>query len=465
MRSERPHAIRTAERPLRKIRTENLLQTGDFRRPTFTIEDVPPEDSLATSLKARRLAGGFSLRGLAERAGVSKSALGAWEAGINEPSLPELDAVLGVYGASPDERRAILARMTAPRARRELRRSPGREDAPETVAWTLVALRLRRGLSPEGMASRLGVDPATVWRWERGDIVPTPARCEAILLALDAPENEREALLRATGGPPREGRPPLDLAAAEALLDDANWGALESDPFPALRALGLVADLWPLASASPRAERLYRVACARLAGLMTAGYGCYEAATPFAHRALAGGAHLSPRLTVWSVQAIAQGLAERGGEEGTEAARAFLREWTPRLEGDAHCANWCRRTVAWFTSDLGDHDAALRLSSEACRRERAIGADVPNADFDHARLLLRMGRADEALALLPGERDEAPLQMALDAVAWADAFLTTGDLDGAERAYARARAFAGVHTLPGVRRSLVRIGRRLDERL
>jgi transcriptional regulator with XRE-family HTH domain len=58
----------------------------------------------------------LTLEQAAQAAGLSRSAVNRWETGVNQPRLAELNALLEALGASPQQKRAAIAQMDAPRA-------------------------------------------------------------------------------------------------------------------------------------------------------------------------------------------------------------------------------------------------------------------------------------------------------------------------------------------------------------
>ena len=421
-----------------------------------------PDETLAAYLRRERLARGLSLRGLAERAGVSKSALGAWEGGANLPSLPELDAVLGVYGAAPEERLGLLRLVDAPRARREVRRAEAGPFglAPATSGAVLRTMRTRRGLSLSELSRTLGVDVSTIGRWERGDVWPAPERLLEVLDALDAHPAEREALLGTDGG----RRPSPDLEGIEAFLYEfrhVGWGKSHA-PFVELRLIGIVADLWPLVPLSPVAERLYRDACAFLAHWFLMNHGALDEAVPYARRALAGDdGTLSPTQVAWPIHILAKGVAAQG-RRGPADAIEYLRGWLPRTEDDLRIAAWYRRDIAEFVAATGEIDAALALSSEAIKTTILADESPSQAECDHARLLIQAGRAEEALPLLPPLYRSLPLSDAGMALTWTEALFAVSERDEAHRCLDHARRLIEDHAITGLRPQLKTLTRRLE---
>ena len=66
---------------------------------------------LGQYLRQLRKARGLTLEQAAEAAGLSRSAVNRWETGVNQPRLPELNALLGALGA--DAQRSVLRRGCA----------------------------------------------------------------------------------------------------------------------------------------------------------------------------------------------------------------------------------------------------------------------------------------------------------------------------------------------------------------
>jgi transcriptional regulator with XRE-family HTH domain len=87
---------------------------------------------------------------VAEKLGVTESCIWNWENNATSPTFPHWPALVEFLGYNP-------------------------LPQPPTLAERLVQDRKIRGLSQEEMARRLGVDPSTLARWERGARVP-PSR-------------------------------------------------------------------------------------------------------------------------------------------------------------------------------------------------------------------------------------------------------------------------------------------------
>ena len=51
-----------------------------------------------------------------------------------------------------------------------------------------------RGISQKAMAERLGVDPGTLWKWERGICEPKNEFLRRVQAEIEAPDCDREML-------------------------------------------------------------------------------------------------------------------------------------------------------------------------------------------------------------------------------------------------------------------------------
>src|SRR5438128_27725 len=127
-------------------------------------------------LRQLRKAQKLTLEEAAQKAGVGRVTLNRWETGAQKPRVKELESLLSALAASPTQRRKALAleerlpqveRVAVIRAAEQqgLGPMPHRGDL-------LRAMRLRRGLSLEAVAERLGVTTRTLRRWESAEVWP-----------------------------------------------------------------------------------------------------------------------------------------------------------------------------------------------------------------------------------------------------------------------------------------------------
>ena len=111
--------------------------------------------TIGDHLRKRRLDLGLLQRQIAEGIGIDTSTLTNWELNRTEPEIRFLPGIFRFLGFDP-------------------------RPAPESLAERLVACRTGRGLSRVAAARLLGVDPATLWRWESGRRLPGRAYLERV---------------------------------------------------------------------------------------------------------------------------------------------------------------------------------------------------------------------------------------------------------------------------------------------
>jgi transcriptional regulator with XRE-family HTH domain len=96
-------------------------------------------------LKKRRLDLSLTQKEVARELGVNFRTYENWEQGKYEPEVRFFPALIRFLGFDP----------TPP---------------PATFGERIAAARRRDGLSQRELARRLGLDPATVWAWETGQV-------------------------------------------------------------------------------------------------------------------------------------------------------------------------------------------------------------------------------------------------------------------------------------------------------
>jgi site-specific DNA recombinase len=110
---------------------------------------IPTEPhSIGDHIRTRRLGLKMFQREVAEQLGVNKISVFNWETNTSTPEIRYMPAIIDFLGYDP-----------LPQA--------------NTVAEQLVRQRTSLGLSQKESAERLGVDPGTLAKWERGDREPT----------------------------------------------------------------------------------------------------------------------------------------------------------------------------------------------------------------------------------------------------------------------------------------------------
>ena len=136
----------------------------------------PPEypktlEKLGDHLRKARLDRGLLQKLVAEQLGVNATTITNWELGRTPPDLPFIPKILQFLGYTPWD------------------------GKPRNLGQRLKALRWTLGMTQEDMARRLGMDPTTLARWERGGKGPTARKFRWCV----------ETILLLTGGPTGTG--------------------------------------------------------------------------------------------------------------------------------------------------------------------------------------------------------------------------------------------------------------------
>jgi transcriptional regulator with XRE-family HTH domain len=116
-------------------------------------------NTLGDHLLRRRLTMKLLQRQVAEQLGVDKTSIHNWETNRTKPGLEYMPAIIQFLGYNP---------------------------LPPADGWAdrLVQCRTVLGLTQKESAKRIGVDPSTLARWERGEREPTGAFTARVLLFL-----------------------------------------------------------------------------------------------------------------------------------------------------------------------------------------------------------------------------------------------------------------------------------------
>ena len=165
-----------------------------FQRSSDAERDM--NDTAGGILRQWRQARGISLNGLAQKAGIGKATLSAWENDRAQPRLTELAAACDALNLTAGERQEILRRLDAPRAVQVLRQSEA--GSPPVGGDLLRAMRLRQGRTQRDVAGQIGVSQATLAKWERSDDWPAAERLQALCLVLRAHPRRVPRTLRRT---------------------------------------------------------------------------------------------------------------------------------------------------------------------------------------------------------------------------------------------------------------------------
>lgn len=112
--------------------------------------DAYPKEikSLGDHLRTARLDRGLLQKDVARLIGVTVLTITNWERNATEPELRFMPTIIDFLGAYHEPR-------------------------PDSLPRRLVAARRAMGLSQREAARRMGVDPSTLARWERGERLPS----------------------------------------------------------------------------------------------------------------------------------------------------------------------------------------------------------------------------------------------------------------------------------------------------
>lgn len=425
---------------------------------------------LGKFLRELRSSRQVSLSQVAGKAGVAKSTLSKWEKGLFLPRLPEVDAVLDVLNASPEERRQTIQLIDAPRALIHLRqatRSVANEadinlaDVP-AGGDLLRAMRLRHGKTVDEVAQALGVSGRSIRGWERSDSWPTTEHLHSLCFQLGAAPKELEALL--TAGPWLPVPPALTDTASDLEIKLHIYDLAYSLYDPAAEALRDLSYLATEAFLAPRALRqpATRVHLAELYAYYALWLGDnhrYRESARYAERVLdlTRREEMPSHIGFRGALTLARSLVFGGERPATTAGAARGRTLlapvvTKGPDLDNINKAWGLRQIAEFLALEGKMDTALELSTQAValveKNEDPIEARLRR--FDRAELLIQAGQASEALPLFPMDRlsEGVPPSLRLrEKLIRVRAFLLTNHLAEAHDWLTNAYNLARTHNL------------------
>ena len=402
------------------------------------------DQQLGEQLRGWRTERGLSLGSLASRAGVAKGTLSGWERGLHQPRLPELEAVLAALGVPTSQWRDLLSLIDAPRADRALALTLA--DAEELAylesddrpvpGHLLKALRRRRGLRLDQVAHEIGVNAASVSRWERSESTPSTERLLRLLAVLEARPEECKALLsnrRLLKPSPRQHAPTLE-SLEQRLTEWSSRITFGDRALMELEFLAWEAEIWPLAVHSKAARERLGVAWAFQAEWLTWD-GRMREARSYAHRAIQL-LQVQEEPTWWCMGGLRCAVGvwakviARDRSPGTSAAAvAWLRRWLPLAPGTEWETDLCRHLAehAWWAQQP---KAAVHFADRSC----SLAERLEDQGLFHwtrsgkADLLLRLGWSQEARALLhPPLSGNPPHGRLLDILRWASVLRAVGD--------------------------------------
>lgn len=401
------------------------------------------EKTIGIQLQRRRKETGVSAEALALRLGMAPSTLYRWESGKSSPRLPELLAVLEALEVPKAQWSGFITLIQSPQAAAHLRE---RADLPGPAiegwtSWMPVpgelwrALRIRGRMTGKQVAERLRIHPSAVTRWERSQSAPPDDRLDDLLTLLGAYPEERAFLA--------DRRLHLLCSLADDQSSLESWEeAIETLHGQVGTVARLPADLlfmvaegrlWTLAGGSARALRLLALAYTYHADYLMWHERLPEMAR-YAERAQA----ILKRLhhpESFHLTAIGHSAHYAWRTDYRRGAHRALNIYSAAAElAETSSASISfYRNLAEYTESAGLPEEALgwiaRSRQGALRYEDAGALRLGN--IIHARILLRAGRAAEAVPLLATDDHIMPYQHMFEQLLWAETLLELGDRPGA----------------------------------
>lgn len=121
-------------------------------------------NTLGDHIRKRRLDLGLLQQEVAEQLGVTEATIVNWELNHTSPEIRYTPRIIAFLGYDPSDIQA------------------------ETLGQRLIVYRQKMGLSQKKLARQLGVDPATLGRWERGKGLPSPKLRNQLMTIPDGPD-------------------------------------------------------------------------------------------------------------------------------------------------------------------------------------------------------------------------------------------------------------------------------------
>lgn len=403
------------------------------------------ERQLGRFIARQRRTRGWSLSELARLAGVGKATLSRWESGSASPAIPVLEAVLDALDADLYMRETAYGLVGAPRGIRALRESEARhrEDQTElgigslTLGDMIRALRVRRGLRSAQVASAVGVNPATISHWEKGERAPDPEARMRLARALQATPAEESMLIRASLGLSTTGMPSHDELIARFLPLKNRVRNLEMDGVE-LEFVLLCADAWQLSKVDPRGLSILKSAYSQRSMIM-AERGYAKEAVAHALRAHDIQAPSHPEdAPFYSPQAILAWAGveldrKRPSERNYRRAIRFYHE-----AEDAPTRKEILLQSLQYPARWGDYEELERIRGAALQEHESAFRHFDPIDLNWllAECYALIGRHHEALELLPANAPFRISQVHVDCL-WAKCLAAVGDTRRAGEHYTR----------------------------
>jgi transcriptional regulator with XRE-family HTH domain len=425
---------------------------------------------LGSFLRELRKSQRLTLETVSQQAGISRVTLNRWETDVCLPRLPELEAVLRVLGASAKQCSQALTLLNAPRARaavqEKIARLADQKDLGEMPqrGTLLRVMRLRRRLSQEELAAQIGISPRTLHRWETSETQPTVEQIHAFCFAVGA--HEEEVIALTVGRFATHDFSPASLEELKARLEQLGGVYRGRPPVQTeLHYLMLKSEIWQRALRSIEGQQML--------SLLVASYGMFlhhvqrnAEAAHYGMRALdllPSGSRLHDRHIIAGTLAVVCPALSRN-RSFSKNQISDLKFWMDKTESCRDLEGWMLAFSADSCALKGDYEEALRVNQLALDslERHSTPFEVRARKWDRARYLTRMGRAEEALAWLPLDPNEAPNFRAMRDLILAEVYLTLKQWDAAQDVLQQITVSLTEHELEHLRSDVNRLAALLE---
>ena len=383
------------------------------------------QDSFPTQIRTLRVRARLTQAELARKSEVSRRTIIRWESGAASPWIPELQKVLDALETPDQERSGLLSQIKTLRAAQANLSSA--HHPTYRLAVFLRAMRRRAGLTSRQLAEQLGVHASSIVRWEGGELLPSADTVERLFDRLEVHPLEREAFRHLMEARSCLRPTPADLAGElrEITFEGDEWTYAVFD----LRFTELIDRLETMAvpetlSLRMEAHSVYAEMLAR----------CHRHADAHGHarqvlRCVDEGSIL-PKSTYHRAKLVAAKCHFYGGWRSAQRGLALL-DGLETAALTSELLSWRLSLYAEGYFLHGREELALCYGRSAL----AVAKSIPNAlrtrKTELAHHLLRLGRAEEALATMPQIGDSTPANTAGECRLLGDILQTMGREDEA----------------------------------
>ncbi len=424
---------------------------------------------LGEALRELRRKRGLSQERLAASAQITARTLRYWEADQQQPRAIELENVLAALEATPKERAQIYVLLPGRRSLHATFGSGGTGNNATPllgpmpgIGDLLRAMRTRHGSTQEQLAVEMGVNRATIIRWEATRTLPSHEDMARLCCALRASPQE-QAILQSGRLSLPQWPPHLTLEECwqqyETLMQihEGNFTLL---PLADLYFLALKRQLRLLLEGSEEAlPLLAELESQHGWWLSMHGRTADACAVSWRVLKLARGGIAPAQFCSTALNILSSHAAN--GASGPENGVKLLYPWLRLLPPALHSSLLSDMAVYAGKAHRHDEAASFIRQAEQCLPDSCNRDEKEARHFRlaKARVLLSSGKPGDALAWLPpfslGDRHIHELMI------WAEVYLAAGDTSAAARYLDETQALLMLAPLPARQKKLDQLARQL----